>query len=189
MDWSGLIGGIIGGVIGVAGGVSATVLSNRNARRLSREERIDNRRANAYIELEKAVTAVMMPVAQYLATAVPGSPLPSIPGDPFVLARGFVLQASPDVRRLYREVVTAFTTFVGQKGAPIAVRRTQFAVVERAAFDMELQIALEMSPTPSSQANSDDNPAAAAPAQPWIVHDWSWLKAHLWHRSNKGSAG
>src|ERR1700681_1125447 len=65
MDWSAIVGGIVGVLIGVTGGVSATLLSNRNARDLSREERIDNRRARTYVDVLLVVQKLERLIGKY----------------------------------------------------------------------------------------------------------------------------
>ncbi len=162
MDWGtilvtglvAILSAAVGGVIGAYGALKVSKVDNAAtdaraaeertaALALSREERVDNRRKEAYLELTKAVAGTLQPFADYLHNPVGFFPAASF--DAFVSARAFALFGSADVHRMYHEVFAKFTIFSQQSG-DLQQRRVQYDPVQVAALAFEEQIRREMSP-------------------------------------------
>jgi hypothetical protein len=139
VDWTGIIGGIVGGIIGVAGGVSATVLSNRNARRMA----LDAARREAYMRLVKAIYGGLIPASRYLQTG-------EGPGDlePITRARSYVVFGSPTMVRLYGNLYGKCAAWAAQAQS-VDRGAEAFAEVSEAALRLEHRIHVEMQPQPS----------------------------------------
>ena len=136
MDWTPVLIGLGGGVIGVAGGVSATVLSNRNARRMA----LDAARREAYVGLVNAVYDGLIPAAKYVETG-------EGPGDlePIIRARSYVIFGSTRMVLLYADLLAKCAAWGkaqndGSRGA------AAFAEVSTAALAVEHRIYVEMQP-------------------------------------------
>ena len=176
----------VGGIIAIAGSVSATVLGNRNALRLSREERASalelsrEERASALAlareERESALAlareeridnrrkdAYLELTKAVTDTLLPigqafrdGLAVPYADTETLVLVRGFALLASPDVRRLYYQFTNQFSRFTKDTGSDYSERRRQFGRLEEAAYAFEAQIHRELSPDAEEEHAADE---------------------------------
>jgi hypothetical protein len=140
VDWSTLVPVAVGGVIGVGGGALAAFMTNRNTRKLNR----DNRRATAYLELLRVVNTTLTSVAMMDATKV-GPPTSTSYYEALLIGRGPAVFGSAEVRGSYDNIVLAFNLWMQTRQQDVEAQHAAFAVFQHEAYALETTIWSEAS--------------------------------------------
>jgi hypothetical protein len=140
VDWTPVLIGLGGGVIGVAGGVSATVLSNRNARKLGR----DAARREAYV----AISVDTRNAERAIRKSFSGKVVVTSPDTVTLLlkARADSMLGSASVRRQYEFICDEFLSFPLIRDTDEYFAR--YEVVKQKMVALEGTMSRELSPIP-----------------------------------------
>jgi hypothetical protein len=145
-----IVAAAMGGVIGAYGALKVSKADNAAsdaraqaeraaALSLSREERFDNRRRDAYVEIAKAVRLKMLKSTDYIEHRLSNSGT----AEELVIARAFALFGTSEVQGTYDNLLFAYHGWLAT--ATDSDRGDGFGDVVTAANALERQIAAEMS--------------------------------------------